>query len=100
MSNRNFHIIKPALTGAVIALGFLVFIFGFFGNPKPIDFQWMVWPLIIVPVGGAIGGIFYSFIDQLNFKNTRISILANFFSVLLYLFLLVIAFAWVRDLPQ
>ncbi len=99
MSDRNFDILKPALSGALVATVLLALGLTFFGDPRTQTFEVLVAPFLTVPLGGAVGGIFYSFLNQLNFKTTRISILINFFSVLLYLFLLLMAFAVGTDVP-
>jgi hypothetical protein len=62
--NQPVSLVKPTLVGAGIAL--LVISFFVFGvdeaNPAWGKF-WMVRPLIITPLAGAMGGAFYSFMD-------------------------------------
>ncbi len=60
--NQPVSLVKPILVGAGIAL--LVISFFVFGvdeaNPAWGKF-WMIRPLIITPLAGAMGGAFYSF---------------------------------------
>ncbi|MCD6018217.1 MAG: potassium transporter KefB [Bacteroidetes bacterium] len=62
--DQKAAIVKPMLIGAAIGLIFIsFFVFGV-DQPNP-DWPkfWMVRPLVVVPVAGAIGGLFYSFMD-------------------------------------
>lgn len=61
--------VKPILIGAGIAL--LVISFFVFGvdDPKPEwGSSWMIRPLIITPLAGAVGGAFYAF---MHYQSTR-----------------------------
>jgi hypothetical protein len=55
---------KPILIGAAIGLiAISFFVFGV-GNPDPKWGKlWMIRPLIVTPVAGAMGGAFYYFMD-------------------------------------
>ncbi len=68
--NQPVSLVKPILVGAGIAL--LVISFFVFGvdeaNPAWGKF-WMIRPLIITPLAGAMGGAFYSFMDYQSFRG-------------------------------
>ncbi len=61
------HMIKPVLVGAAIALT-LICVFLFAGNittqPEWGNY-WKLKPLIIVPLAGAMGGLFFHFMNNL-----------------------------------
>jgi hypothetical protein len=46
---------------------------------------WMIKPLIVVPVAGAMAGIFYYFMDHLRFQGGWKKFLANIFSLIAYI---------------
>lgn len=83
---------KAAVIGGLIALGLLTITRAFLGDPNLTENREMFLPFIFVPVAGGIGGLIYTFINSLHFHNAQLAIFANFFSVLLYLFLVLIAF--------
>jgi hypothetical protein len=63
-STNSVSIVKPILIGAGIA--FLVISFFVFGvdHPRPEWGKfWIIRPLVITPLAGAIGGAFYAFMD-------------------------------------
>lgn len=62
---------KRMLFGAGIALILIsIFLLGV-DNPKPEWGKlWMLKPLIIVPLAGAMGGIFYHFMDHLRYQGS------------------------------
>jgi hypothetical protein len=77
--------IKPMLIGAGIAL--LVISFFVFGvdHPRPEWGKfWMIRPLIITPLAGAIGGAFYAFMDYQRSRGFN-RILAVILSIIVYL---------------
>ena len=80
---------KRILQGAGLAL-ILVGIFLLLGkNPDPAaGRKWMILPLIIVPICGAIGGLFYYMMDPLRYQGGWKKTLANVSSVLVYIFLI------------
>jgi hypothetical protein len=77
---------KRMLHGAAIALVLItVFLVGV-DDPNPSWPRfWMVKPLIIVPIAGAMGGVFYYFMDHLRVEGGWKKIAANFLSVLVYI---------------
>ncbi len=61
---------KPVLLGGGIA--FLLISFFVFGVDEPDPAwgkRWMIKPLLITPIVGAVGGVFYFFMDQLSYRN-------------------------------
>ncbi|WP_239022908.1 potassium transporter KefB [Pontibacter mangrovi] len=61
---RSSSVVKPILVGAGIALlAISFFVFGV-DNPHPEwGKYWMIRPLIITPLAGALGGAFYAFME-------------------------------------
>lgn len=77
---------KRMWQGAGIALILLtVFLVGA-GKPNP-DWErlWMIKPLIIVPLAGAGGGVFYYFMDHLRYYRGWKKVLATILSWLAYI---------------
>ena len=62
--NRPLSLVKPILIGA--AIGLIAISFFVFGVDKPNPEWgklWMIRPLLITPMAGALGGAFYYFMD-------------------------------------
>lgn len=76
---------KRMLQGGGIALILItIFLFGA-GEPNPgWPRLWMIKPLFIVPVTGALGGVFYYFMDHLRYQGGWIKILAVILSLVGY----------------
>jgi ABC-type transport system involved in cytochrome c biogenesis permease subunit len=72
---------KRALQGSGIALVLIgIFLIGV-KNPNPAWGKfWMVKPLLMVPVFGGLGGIFYYFMDHLRCMGGWKTVLAYFIS--------------------
>ena len=47
---------------------------------------WMIKPLIIVPLAGALGGAFYYCMDYLRFQGGADKVMASFLSLIIYIF--------------
>jgi hypothetical protein len=82
---------KPILTGAAIAL-ILISLFLFsVDHPKPEWGKlWMLQPLVIVPLAGTIGGLFYFFMSYLSSTqglNRTVAIVLSFIVYLIALWL-------------
>lgn len=81
---------KRMLQRAAIAL-VLIFIFLFPGgwftlHAKPEWSKlWMIKPFITVPIAGAMGGLFYYFMDHLRYQSGWKNILAIFISLIGYI---------------
>lgn len=80
---------KRMLQGAGIAfvLIALFLISAGAGNPDWPRF-WMIRPLLIVPLAGALGGVFYFNMDHLRDRGGWRKVLANILSLLVYLVVL------------
>jgi len=78
---------KRMLQGGGIAfLLIALFLLGA-GEPNPAwPKLWMVKPLIIVPFAGAMGGVFYYFMDHLRYQGGWRKILAHILSLVVYIF--------------
>lgn len=91
--NGRFQILKATLIGGVLAFGLLTITLALLGDPQFANNNKMVVPFVLVPAAGGLGGLIYKLINSLDFQTSQLSIFANFFSVLLYLFLVLIAFS-------
>jgi hypothetical protein len=74
------------LQGAGIALVLITIFLAGVDDPNP-DWPkfWMVKPLLVVPIAGAMGGVFYYFMDFMRNQGLWIKILANVISLFAYL---------------
>jgi hypothetical protein len=80
---------KRMLLGAGIALLLIVIFLSQVGQPNPEWPKfWMVRPLVIVPLAGAMGGAFHYFMDHLRQQGGWKRILANVLTVIVCLFIL------------
>lgn len=76
---------KPVLIGATLALSLIVFFLAGVDNPNPEwGKYWMVRPLIIVPLSGALGGLFFYFMDYMSFKGMNKTV-AVLLSIVVYI---------------
>ena len=65
--NQPLSFTKPVLIGAGIALTLIALFLAGVDNADPAwGKYWMVKPLIIVPLAGAMGGAFFYFMNQLS----------------------------------
>jgi predicted membrane channel-forming protein YqfA (hemolysin III family) len=77
---------ERAWQGAGIALVLLAI---FLLSPEDIDYGvWVILPMITVSVGGALGGIFHYLMDRLRCQGGWKKMMANIFSILVYILLL------------
>lgn len=80
---------KRILQGAGIALILIsAFLFPFDGAKPEWGNFWMIKPLVIVPLAGASGGVFYYWMDYLRIQGSWKKILANVLSLIGFLFVL------------
>lgn len=82
---QSVSLVKPILVGAGIAL--LVISFFVFGVDEPHPEWgkfWMIRPLIITPLAGAMGGAFYAFMDHQSSRGFN-KALAILLSIIVYL---------------
>ena len=76
---------KRMLTGALIGLVvILFFITGGDAKPECGKF-WMIRPLIVVPLAGAMGGAFYHLVIKQAFTRGWLKVLAIIFSVIVFI---------------
>ena len=87
--NQPVSLAKPIMLGAGIALILIsFFVFGA-GEPNPQWAKlWMIKPLIMVPVAGALGGAFYYFMDHLSSRGGLNKTVATILSLIVYIIVL------------
>ncbi|MDP2042843.1 MAG: hypothetical protein Q8S14_08535 [Algoriphagus sp.] len=81
---QGFHIKKlglPALLGAIAPFSLLLFIIL---TKEDMLELWMLVPLILIPLGGAAGGVFFYLMGFLWFPKGNQKLIAIIFSTLLY----------------
>ncbi|MGF1924337.1 MAG: potassium transporter KefB [Bacteroidia bacterium] len=73
---------QGAFIGLVIIAAFLINS----GEGKPEwGSWWMIKPLIMVPLAGAVGGIFYFYFDEIRVKGGWNRVVADFLSLLIFI---------------
>ena len=86
LSNYPVSLIKKMVVGAAIGLTLITIFLLSVGEYNPAwPKLWMIRPLIIVPLAGAVGGAIYHYMDGLRYQGGWKKILANFLSLLVYL---------------
>lgn len=77
---------KRMLQGAAIALILIAVFLLKAGEPDPAWGKfWMIRPLVIVPAAGAMGGVFYYFMDHLRYQGGWKKIIAIILSLIVYI---------------
>lgn len=87
-SLHKVSLAKRALQGAGIALVLISIFLLKAGEPDPNPGWpklWFIRPLIIVPFAGAMGGVFYYFMDYLRYQGGWRKLLANVLSLVVYI---------------
>jgi hypothetical protein len=91
-NNITTMLANPTLVGKRMILGatiglvvILIFILPVKNTNPDWGKFWMIRPLIITPLAGAMGGLFYSFMDALRHKGGFKKILANIISLMIFL---------------
>ncbi len=80
---------KRMLQGAGIAFILISIFLSTAGEPNPdLSKLWFIRPLLVVPLAGALGGVYYYFMDHLRYQGGWIKILAILISLLGYLVML------------
>ncbi len=83
---NNPSLIKPILYGALIALVLITVFLSKSGDANPSWGKfWMLRPLIIVPLAGAVGGFCYYFLNKQTAKNGFVKVLIVLLSLLIYI---------------
>ena len=76
---------KRMLQGAAIGLILItIFIAPVEGKAEWGRF-WMIRPLLVVPVAGALGGLFYYFMDEFRSQRPGLKLFVNILSLLVYI---------------
>jgi hypothetical protein len=92
LQNRPIHpasVGKRMLQGAGMAFMLIIFFLVGVGAPDPSwPKLWMIKPLIMVPLAGALGGVFYYNMDPLRYQGGGRGTLAYILSLLVYLLVL------------
>ena len=82
----SFSFIKRMLIGATIALLLIILFLYKADEPDPQWGKfWMLKPLIIVPLAGAMGGLFYYFMDRFSAIGGLNKIVAIILSFIVYI---------------
>jgi hypothetical protein len=77
---------KSALVGAAIALTLIIIFLAGAGEPNPAwPKLWRIRPLIIVPLAGACGGAFFSFITNLRIHNGWVLLAARILGIIVFI---------------
>ncbi|WP_246202129.1 potassium transporter KefB [Spirosoma agri] len=80
---------KRMVQGAGVALLLIAFFLFKSGEPNPEWGKlWMIKPLLMVPVAGAMGGAFYYFMDYLRYQGGWKKLIATVLSLIGYIFAL------------
>lgn len=89
VQRRTNLIAKRMVVGAVIALVLISALLITVKNADPAWGKlWFLRPLIVVPLAGAMGGLFYHLMEGLRKRGGWATIIANIISVLIYVFIL------------
>jgi hypothetical protein len=77
---------KRMFIGAAIALSLITCFLLSAGTPDPAWGKfWMIRPLIIVPLAGACGGMFYHLMDTFRYQGGWKKIAANVLSIVVFI---------------
>jgi hypothetical protein len=76
---KNF--LHASILGAVFPLSYILLIIFF---KEDLFEKWMLMPLMLIPLGGAIGAIFFYLMGFHWFPNGRKKLLAILFSTMIY----------------
>lgn len=80
---------KRMWQGAAIALILIILFLAGAGEPDPKwPKLWMIRPLVIVPLAGAMGGVIYYYLDHLRYRGGWRKALATILSLIGYLIVL------------
>ena len=84
--DQSVSFAKPVLIGAAIGLILIsLFLLGA-GEPNPAWGKfWMIKPLVMVPLAGAVGGVFYYFMDHLRYTGKLNRTVAVLLSIAVYI---------------
>lgn len=84
-NKRSALIAKRMLVGAAVALAIIsIFLYGVEHTKPEWGKLWMLRPLIVVPLAGAMGGLFYHMMDIIRVRGGWNTIAANLISFVVY----------------
>ncbi len=82
-------IFKPVVIGGLIGFGLILLFLLSAGEGNPAwPKYWQVKPLLVVPLAGAMGGIFYHYLGDIRRRGGWNRIAADFLSLVVFLFCL------------
>lgn len=85
-NKRSTIIAKRMLIGAAVALALIsIFLYGVENTKPEWGKLWILRPLIVVPLAGAMGGLFYHMMDIIRLKGGWNTIAANLISFIVYI---------------
>jgi hypothetical protein len=85
-ASQQVSLAKPVLIGGALALVLISVFFSGVHDPAPAWGKlWMIRPLVIVPLAGAMGGLFYYFMKLLSVNGGLNKIMAIVLGVIVYL---------------
>ena len=85
---RSPKLLRRILIGAVIGLAVILVFVLKADEPVPAEWgrYWRVKPLLVVPLAGATGALFYHFMDILRRGGGWLKIVANILSAIVFVF--------------
>ena len=89
-SNQPVSLVKPVLIGAGIGLALIsLFVFGVDEPRAEWGKLWMIRPLIITPLAGAMGGVFWYFMDLMSTRgmNKAVAVILSLVAFVIALWL-------------
>lgn len=73
------------LGGGIALLLILIFLLPVDNTPQAWGKYWMVRPILVVPIAGAMGGLFYALMDPIRQQGGLKKILINTISLIVYI---------------
>ena len=92
--------IRRILQGAILATFVFVLFLFVGGGLRPVLYNWIVVPLVTVPLAGAAGGVVVYLMDPMRQRGGSQKLLANAISIVVYLLLLVAGFVMGMEGPR
>lgn len=84
-TEKQLSWVKPVIVGGAIALVLISIFLSGVHDPEPAWGRlWMIRPLVIVPLAGAAGGLFYYFMQHLRLSSGLNKVLVIVLSLFVY----------------
>ena len=84
-ANPTFIRKSMLIGGGIALLAILIFLLPV-DNPNPAwGKYWIIRPILVVPIAGAMGGLFYALMDPIRQQGGLKKILANTISLIVYI---------------